>query len=274
MKLKSRISELTFESALINMKNLLIQNKQFELDLSSIRWVDPFGLLFMRLWFEQIMSNNNSLKVIFNEDIVNYIVRMDFHTFFKDNTSIEFIPKIRAINLIRTDLKNKLIELHEFQVNNDDEVVSETDRIIEIVSGRIDHYDKIKDRLYDDLVETISNIQVHSSKFLASVVLQSYGNSIILVVSDDGIGIKEGLKNQGVGLIDEDAIEKSLKERVTGRTGDGGMGLTQIVSSVKKFNDKICIRSKSGYYIIENNESRKGKCMELPGTQIYLKLQC
>jgi hypothetical protein len=235
---------------------LLVENKHLTLDLSSIRWIDPFGILFLRIILEKLLNQNNILTIIFNNEIVNYIVRMNFNQFFSDNNNIEFNPEIRNITIRRSHLEDRLLELTDFSVTDDDEVENVTDQIIGIVSGRIERYERISDRFRTDIVETISNIQVHSTRYNAMVILQSYGNSIILVIGDDGIGIREGLKREGEGMNDPSAIEKALQPQVTGRDDLGGMGLTEIVEYVRQYNDKICIRSRGGYFIIENNTSR------------------
>ena len=50
------------------------------------------------------------------------------------------------------------------------------------------------------------------------------------------------------------------------------MGLTELAEKIKMRNDCLGIRSNSGYIFLENSIIRKGKCANLPGTQIMIKL--
>lgn len=271
-RIRTRFKEITFQTSLIEFPS--IQNKEITLDLTSVTWIEPFGILFLKVLFSMLLENGNKLEVHFNDEIKNYIIRMNLPNFFLGNRSIDFVPEIRNVSLRRNDLANRLMELQSFTVTNDDEVNEVVLRISSIVSRKIPFYQRITDRLELSFSELISNIQVHSQTNTAMVVLQSYANSVKLAVGDEGIGIKRGLKQHGHGLEDDEAIEKALEPQISGRADGGGMGLTELVYYIKKNNDEIGFRSGEGYLIIQNNEVRKGLSSYLPGTLVNVELRC
>ncbi|MBN2425036.1 MAG: hypothetical protein JXR46_12180 [Calditrichaceae bacterium] len=274
IKLKFRQSALTFESSAfqINYKIEEIINRQIFLDFRSVTFIDPFSMLFLKYLLDTL-SKKNFVKITFDSpDVINYLIRMSFNNHFTYNQNLVFNPDLNHIQIRKKDLSDRLIELTNYTINNDDDVEQITLHIIEIVSSKIQYYDEISDVFQTAISETISNIQVHSTKNIACVCLQTYGNSVIIALGDDGIGIKASLKNEAINLNDEDAIDKALKPLVSGRPDGGGMGLTELVEKIKNRNDCLGIRSGSGYIFLENGIIRKGKCAGLPGTQLMIKL--
>jgi len=240
------------------------QDSELLLDLSPVNFIDPFGILFLKIYLHEMLMRGNMITVIFNDYVVNYLVRMNFHKFFENQELIQFQPDLRNITLRRSNLSDTLIELQEFVVQNDDEVESIVEQIVEIVGSRIDYYQQIREGLFLSLSESISNVEVHSQVKKALVILQSYvtseGNQIVISVGDEGIGIKRGLKYLGEGLSEEDAIEKALEPKITSREGGGGMGLTDIKEYILENNDFLGIRSGSGYLYIKDGSIKKGSC--------------
>lgn len=269
-----RQSALTFDTTAIQFKYDLkeIKNREIVLDFSSVSFINPFGMLFLKVLFSTL-SVRNQVKAIFKStDVVNYLVRMSFHNHFTLNENVTFIPSLDDISLRRNELSDRLIELTDYSVNNDDDVDRITEKITEIVAPKIEFYEDISDIFQTAISETLSNVEVHSGLKTATVCLQTYGNSIIIAIGDEGIGIKSGLKDLSKGLTDEEAIEKALEPLISSRSGRGGMGLTELSDKIKGRNDCMGIRSKGGYILIENGILRKGKCAELPGAQIMIKL--
>lgn len=274
IKGKFRQSALNFETSAFQFKHPIedIRNRDIILDFSSLTFVNPFGLLFLK-YLLTTLSRQNKVKIIFkSSDVINYLVRMSFCSDFRKNQNIIFNPNLHGIHLKSRDLSTKLIELHNYSVNNDDEVERITETIIEIVAPKVPFFDDISDSFQTAITETISNTQVHSMSNIVSLCLQTYGHSVIMALGDAGIGIKAGLKGVAEGLNDEDAIEKALEPLVSGRTGGGGMGLTELIEKIKIRNDCMGIRSRGGYIYAENYFIRKGKCAALPGTQLMIRL--
>jgi len=269
-----RQSALTFESTAFQFKYpfSVIRNRHIILDFSLVSFIDPFGMLFLKYLLETLTLQNKVEIILKSRDVINYLVRMSFPAHFTGNQNLIFKPDLNQISLRTRDLSDQLIELISYPAENDDDVDHITEQIVEIVANRLPFYDDIEDSFQTAISEIISNTQVHSQRNQATVCLQTYGNSIIMALGDDGIGIRAGLRAHGEGLLDEEAIEKALEPLVSGRPGGGGMGLTELSEKIRMKNDCLGIRSGSGYILIENGVLRKGKCAGLPGTQIMIKL--
>lgn len=275
IKLKIDDSSLNYFTSIFKPFSSNYSKEEIILDLSSVYFIDPFGILFLKIYLYELLNRKNEIIIIFSEDesLLNYLVRMNFLEFFMERQEIHFRPEVRNRQLTRSDLQDTLIELQEFVVQNDDEVESVVEQIVHIVSNRIDFYQNIKEGLWLSLSESISNVQLHSQTNRAFVILQSYSNrNIVIGIGDEGIGIKRSLKKIGERLSDEDAIEKALEPLVTSREDRGGYGLTSIKDYVLENNDILGIRSGSGFLYIQNGTIKKGKCSNLKGTQLYLRL--
>ncbi|OGB62524.1 MAG: hypothetical protein A2Y94_07475 [Caldithrix sp. RBG_13_44_9] len=251
-------------------------NEYLQLDLTRIEFIDPFGIMFLKIYLQELLSHQNAVECILNESVVNYLVRMNFQQFFLGNNQLKFHPDLFDIHLKTVTLTDTPIELQEFSVDSDDEVERVVEHLVQIISSRINFYHNIREGLWLSLSESISNVELHSRTGFALVALQTYqtkkGNSILIAIGDDGIGIKKGLKRHGEGLSDQDAIEKALEPRITGRDDRGGTGLTDIRDYIIENNDSLGIRSCEGYLYIKAGQITKGKCSFLPGTQLSFKL--
>jgi anti-sigma regulatory factor (Ser/Thr protein kinase)/ABC-type transporter Mla MlaB component len=252
------------------------RDETLRIDLSEIQFIDPFGFVFLKIYLEELLARQNELEIILNPAIVNYLVRMDFHEYFRDNSNITFIPDILRTSIAVRDRRDRLLELRQFSVKNDDQVERVVEDLVEIISTRIDYYHKIKEGLWISLSETISNVQLHSQVGIALVAVQTYqtdrGESVLIAVGDQGVGIQRGLKSHGAGLKDEDAIESALEPLITGRDDRGGTGLTDLRDYILENNDALGIRTCNGYLYIKNGNVRKGDCSFLPGTQLSIRL--
>ena len=272
-ELKFLCSEFTFDTTIISQLNLPPNVKEIIINLKYITFFDPFGIIFLDFFIKNLFKNYK-VKVLLNNEVINYLLRMNLCDSLKKYNNLIIEPDIFNISIYKRNLREYLLELSEFEVNNDDEVNSVLERIIQITSPKIDFYNQIQDYFKEVIAELLSNIQCHSETNKSKMVIQSYsklGNCIKIAIGDYGIGIKKSLEKIDYYLEDSEAILKAIEQGVSS-LNYGGYGLPNIKDIILENNDKLCIRSGSGYYLLENKNERIGKCHYIPGTQILLSL--
>ncbi len=88
--------------------------------MTAVEFFDVHGLLMLRNQILDELENKRTVKVMFNLNVVYYLVKMRFPEIFRNNKNINFEPELRNVEIQRNDTYSKLIEIQEFNVTNDD----------------------------------------------------------------------------------------------------------------------------------------------------------
>jgi len=249
----------------------------FELDLTTVEFFDVQGLIVLRNMILDELENKRAVKVLFNPNIVNYLVKMRFPEAFLDKTNIYFEPELRDVKIHRNDTSSKLIEIKDFTVTNDDEEEQIINQIIEIIGKQLP--DSFYNKLHADLAvllgEVISNVYRHSETTRVTIAGQSYntklGNKFEISISDRGIGIPGKIRKlPGCHMLSPpELIKKALERNITTSACGGGMGLTELIQMMVDNRDTFCIRSDGGAYIYDKTETSID-CLPIKGTLVFL----
>jgi len=239
------------------------------IDLRHIKFIEPFGIIYLYWLIDYLLSENASRVIVeVSGDVRNYLVRMDVPKAFEGNPRVEFKPDLHLIRLFRRDLKDRLVELQTFHLNNDDDVEDLTGKVMDVIKSRKNDIEDLHYCLYLSISELLSNIEVHSGSKIGTLVVQSYDSRVYIAIGDGGIGIPNKLRNQKPEWSDAELIEYALQPQVSSRPGrGGGMGLTILSDAVKKSGTRMVIRSGCGHvFVAKDKKARRNDCAPLPGT--------
>ena len=247
-----------------------VAGRKVRLDLGRIRFVEPFGLVYL-YWLVRVLRRE-CLEVevaIADFAVQNYLTRMNLPRAFEDDEGVRFRPNLKARLLYRRNLSKRLVELRVLTVDNDDEVEEAASELMGVIlDQRPDLREPLGYQLHYTIVELLSNTEVHSRSNEAAVAVQTYRDRVYMALGDSGIGIPRALECQRGTRTDAETIELALERGVTSRPGSfGGLGLTDISNMVRKKGRLLAIRSGGGHLVVwPKRSSCDDGCAALPGT--------
>ncbi len=276
----THLSDDTFEQLLPQIRN------QDFIDLRSIKFIDPFGMVGV-LEVGRYLELKNIRKALLlpeSPDVLRYLERMDFFkyadSFFYMEPENPELPE----KYLRSSYTDVLLEITPITKSDD----------IHFIVGKVKkraHTILEKHLCYDDraingfivaLSEVCQNIIEHSEN-TGFVGIQKYRfqkqdmNVVKIAVMDLGVGFRASISERIPVKDDFDALEKALLHGVSRHLDEGrGHGLAAVRKFVGKWNGKITIRSGSAKLsIIPDWAFGRRKEMNLsyfPGSQISIML--
>ncbi len=224
-----------------------------DIDLGSVTFVDPYGMIGL-LEFGEVSISQNVHKTIYlpeSEEVLKYLERMDFFAFA--NKYFTLIPSIPILSerYLRSSYSDVLLEITPIEKSDDiHHIVGKVkNRALSILSKHLNYNEHAINVFIVALSEVCQNIIEHSET-TGYVGIQKYyfhkinKNVVKIAVMDTGIGFKESLTERFSLKNDLDSIEKALLHRASRYADKGrGHGLNAVRLFVNQWNGKISIRS-------------------------------
>jgi len=242
-------------------------------DLSSVSFVYPFGLVFLDWYIRDLFSRGaRSVEVrVPSEDVGNYLVRMRLVSAFEDDERARFDVPWETVR--ERDRRDVLVELERFRVLNDDEVEELASRLVRVIT-EMPGPGVGFEPLFLTVCEAISNVEVHSGEEGGTVAVQRYRDSVCLAFADAGVGIPARLGSQFPGESPGSVIAHAVEPGVSSRVGGGGMGLAELADLVTDEGERLTIHSDSGQIAVTpEGIQRVEGCCPIRGTLLEVQLR-
>ncbi len=248
-----------------------VADRRVLVDLSNVRFVEPFGLVHLFLSVRHIASSGARQVIIDipRGSVFTYLTRMHFID------QVEKLDGVEVRNRIwvrARDLRSRLLELQVCDIQNEDDAEELSERLYELLYRNRGPLGLPGELVRLSLFELIGNVAVHSGTSTVYIAAQSYADDeISLAVGDAGIGIPGRLRRSRVipaTYRDPEALRKALEPAVSTRVGRGGMGLTMLHEYVRDgAAARMSIRSGTAHITSNADGDRlHGTCTPLPGT--------
>jgi anti-sigma regulatory factor (Ser/Thr protein kinase) len=261
---------------------------ELSIDLSSIDFIDPYGMIGIIELGEYLKNQGINIKLILPKtEVLSYMLRLDFFKFTHSIFGEEGLPSTKIPRYIESDV---LLEITPVKKSLDihDIIAKVRKRAKSILQKHLNYDEEAIDNFIVALSEVCQNIPEHSQS-TGLVAIQKYfyerrlkKNAVKIAVMDLGIGMKESLNRKLAYVLkekwsDEIAIQKALFEGVSRYDDPGrGHGLTKVRQLVERWKGKITIRSGTAKIgIIPSWDIERLHDISLtylPGTQISIIL--
>jgi len=250
---------------IIDMQEEIISSSE-ELDLSKIRFIEPYSMLsLLLLGRSYFRSRGEKLKLI-NIPIAihQYLIRMNF--FEKDIFEVD-IKLDEKYFLKKSENSRRLIEIIDIP-NKERDSIKVITKIVEIFRKRASYI--LKNRFSESAVgylitvisELTQNIFEHSldsGYFAIQTYTVNKKNLIRFVISDSGIGIKRSFQDKKDLIFNSTAelIQTALTTHISSKR-PFGYGLCQVNSIVEELKGSIYLRSEDASVSALYNKNIKG----------------
>jgi hypothetical protein len=239
------------------------------LDLSGVRFADPYGLLLLDLLIHHRADCGEPLRVAWptHPAVAGWIRAMGLHADLKGTGTVH-PPKVEAAlqPIARIERESEVVDL----VNAFDARLAE----------RYPLDDSPRMTLVRIMIELFQNIPQHSNATGAVTnphgvaAMQDYGDGIFLAIADKGIGLRASLSvrdDEPIGT-DAAALDAAVLRGLS-RFKDPGRGqeLTRIYKMVRSWDGTIAVRT--GNALLTQDPVRGGELHDVaffPGVQIAL----
>ena len=288
IKAPNFLNEDSFESIVSQLPSSPGSITELSIDLSSIDFIDPYGMIGIIELGEYLKSQDIKLKLILPKtEVLSYMLRLDFFKFSHSIFDEENLPSTKIPRYIESDV---LLEITPVEKSLDihDIIAKVRKRAKNILQRHLNYDEDAIDNFIVALSEICQNVPEHSQT-TGLVAIQKYfyekrlkKNAVKIAVMDLGIGIRKSLDSKLAPVFkeewsDEVAIRQALFEGISRYDEPGrGHGLTKVRQLVDKWKGKITIRSstaKLGIIPSWDTEKFPPKSLTyLPGTQISIIL--
>lgn len=189
------------------------------IDLSSARFVDPFGLVTVATVVEACTLSGSTADIKWpkSEDLRRYLSRMHLG---EAVTMLGLTCPLPEVN--ERPLGDRVLELTRFEGADRGSELAE--KVYNILS--VDDVEDAK-TLYQCVSEAVENVAEHSGVSGGWAALQQYRrggrNDVVFAVADSGVGLRSTLSRTQAVDGDRHAVELAVKIGVSG-TGDQARG--------------------------------------------------
>lgn len=253
------------------------------LDLSRVKFVDPYGMVLMLQMIEQFIHSLKEVIMPKSTKPLKYMARAAFLD--QCGNYLELTDDEKYINdEVRRNPNNKtLIDITRIENTKDIKdtikvVFNQTQNIL--INDLLYEEDDIND--YSDmLAELLSNIPRHSQSY-GYVCAQSYHypksphKYVSVCISDGGIGVKSSFEGLCDDLDDLKALELAVieeKSSIAIMGERGGNGYKGIKKKIGNLGGLLYVKSGKAEIKLNNKQIiRDSKVPFFPGTQIQIHL--
>ncbi len=276
----TQITEETFDQTIKSF----IRSEQ--IDLSSVSFIDPYGMLGLLEIGELCMLEDVRKTVILPQsaEVNRYLDRMDFFSHAKRYFSLEHPAEDVSGKLQRSAGSDVLLEITPIERSNDIHLIvgKVRDRAQAILATHLRYDERAINGFIVALSEVCQNIIEHSEN-KGFVGIQKYRyqslnkNIVKIAVMDVGIGFRKSLSGRFKLQSDLEAIDKALLHGASRYEDEGrGHGLAAVRRFVTQWQGKLSIRSGTARLSIlpkwaRGSELERGLIL-FPGAQINIML--
>ncbi len=234
---------IEFADYLIN-NHILAHNatESIVFNLEETSFIDPFGLTVIAGTIMQIIhKQTKGLSYTPPKDVrlLKYLSQIGFNSLFQFNDVT-----------LRRETSVELKQLNALQPLFVDDLILLIDRQMTLSIA-------VKDSLKMSLLEVLTNVFDHSQSEEGCFVCAQYYPNLKLIrlcITDFGVGILATLKDKYKAKNDVEAITLSVKEGVTSRSMNAGLGLAHIRNFLKVNEGRLTILSGSGMVTFYSHE--------------------
>jgi anti-sigma regulatory factor (Ser/Thr protein kinase) len=276
----TQITEETFDQTIKSF----IRSEQ--IDLSSVSFIDPYGMLGLLEIGELCQLEDVRKTVILprSGEVLKYLDRMDFFSHARRYFSLEHAAEDLAGSYQRSADSDVLLEITPIEKSNDIHFIvgKVRDRAQAILTTHLRYDERAINGFIVALSEVCQNIIEHSEN-KGFVGIQKYRyqslnkNIVKIAVMDVGIGFRKSLSGRFKLRSDLDAIDKALLHGGSRYEDEGrGHGLAAVRRFVTQWQGKLSIRSGTARLSIippwaRGREQERGLTF-FPGAQINILL--
>lgn len=287
LTIPEKLTAFEVKSMLISIREL--QHKDSEqlqiiFDLSHLTWIDTDGMNYIALLPYKFKILNYDVKIILplNSEIILFLEYTTLLKFYFDNFSILNYNSLEDLMFLRQKIKsnnvNKKVRIGVVKSGSFETFLRNDLNNLEKIISHNDYsryfcmcFYELCRNIFDHSGESTGGFSFH---LLSKNKYQSEYDTLLLNISDIGIGIKESLSST-IRLpecsSDSAFIEESIKPGITS-TGNGGRGygLHQVVY----FSSQVTIRSGEG--VVKTQDGKLLSSLNYPtslkGTSIFIKI--
>ena len=276
----TQITEETFDQTIKSF----IRSEQ--IDLSSVSFLDPYGMLGLLEIGELCQLEDVRKTVILprSGEVLKYLDRMDFFSHARRYFSLEHPAEDLARRYQRSADSDVLLEITPIEKSNYIHFIvgKVRDRAQAILATHLRYDERAINGFIVALSEVCQNIIEHSEN-KGFVGIQKYRyqslnkNIVKIAVMDVGIGFRKSLSGRFKLRSDLDAIDKALLHGASRYEDEGrGHGLAAVRRFVTQWQGKLSIRSGTARLSIIPQWSRgveqERGLISFPGSQINIML--
>lgn len=276
----TQITEETFDQTIKSF----IRSEQ--IDLSSVSFIDPYGMLGLLEIGELCMLEDVRKSVILprSNEVLKYLDRMDFFSHARRYFSLEHPVEDIAGRYQRSADSDVLLEITPIEKSNDIHFIvgKVRERAQAILATHLRYDERAINGFIVALSEVCQNIIEHSEN-KGFVGIQKYRyqslnkNIVKIAVMDVGIGFRKSLSGRFKLRSDLDAIDKALLHGASRYEDEGrGHGLAAVRRFVTQWQGKLSIRSGTSRLSIippwAKGKEQDGNLTLFPGAQINIML--
>ncbi len=276
----NQITEDTFEQTL----KFFIRSEQ--IDLSTVSFIDPYGMLALLEIGELCLLEDVKKSVILPHapEVIAYLDRMDFFSYAKRYFAFEYSSSEISEKYQRSLDSDVLLEITPIERSNDiHSIVGKVRERAQAILARHLHYD---DRAINGFIVALSEICqniIEHSETTGYVGIQKYRyqsmnkNIVKIAVMDVGIGFRKSLSHRFKLKGDLDAIDQALLHSASRYEDEGrGHGLAAVRRFVEQWQGKLSIRSGTARLSIippwARGAAKERNLISFPGSQINIML--
>jgi anti-anti-sigma regulatory factor len=254
------------------------QRRSPVVDLSSLSFVDPAGLVGLALCVEHLRQRGPKPVVHYPADdsVGHYLLRMGLRNVLRGRARNQRAPRGRP----RQRISSALLELSIIEDTADvDKLLSRlTDRVGRILKAELHYLPADVHNFASVISELCRNIVDHSGS-VGFVAAQRYTRGdhdrfAVISVGDLGVGLRAtlGTRYPVDQWSDTEVLRKSLLPEYS-RHPDRGMGLTFVEKVASDYRGSLRLRSGSSCIYIRGNRLLSIPGAPFPGTQATISLR-
>jgi len=276
----NQITEDTFEQTLKSF----IRSEQ--IDLSTVSFIDPYGMLALLEIGELCMIEDVRKTIILprSEEVCRYLDRLNFFTYAKSYFAFEHTATFTPGKHQGSIDSDVLLEITPIEKSNDiHTIVGKVRERAQAILARHLHYD---DRAINGFIVALSEICqniIEHSENKGFVGIQKYHyqslnkNIVKIAVMDVGVGFRKSLSDRFKLRSDIEAIDKALLHGASRYEDEGrGHGLAAVRRFVEQWQGKLSIRSGTARLSIippwARGNAQDRNLVSFPGSQINIIL--
>jgi len=248
----------------------VVNDDPSRLDLSDVRFADPYGLLLLDLLIQDRADRGEPLRVEWptHPTVAGWLQAMGLRADLKGRGSRSSSSGV-ALQPIA-------------HIEDEEEVIDLVNAFDARLAARYPLDDSPRMTLVRIMIELFQNVPQHSNATGESenphgiAAMQDYGDSIVLAIADKGVGMRASLGVRDDEPIDTDAAALDAGVlRGLSRFKDPGRGqeLMRIYKMIRSWDGRIAVRT--GNALLTHDPVRGGEVHDVaffPGVQIALSI--
>lgn len=248
------------------------------IDFRNVDWVTPSGCVNLVLITDHLINSGVSVEIInLTDQIHAYLKRIDYFKCFEGQLLEPYDDSYTTV-FGRANASDNLMEIWKipYDLSNNATILS---LLLPNVARVLDSSFAEEMKTLDKILTMVSEIgsNVAHSLSLGYCTVQTYDKhnraKIHIAIGDFGIGIKDSLQPVKFSK-DIEYIDYALQSGISSKEGVRGLGLAEVIKSVKNLCGEFTLRSGTASATIKGDVmTTKENLIDIPGTQVEIILR-